>query len=165
MGDANAPVTMIEYASLTCPHCARFSNEVLPKLKSTYIDTGKVRLVYRDFPLNEAALRASQLTRCVPPQNFFGIVELLFRNQESWAFGADPVAELTKIAAAAGIDKTKFEGCLKDQAMADVIIARAQEGQQKYGVSSTPYFFVNGRKILGEQPYEEFDKVIQEALQ
>jgi protein-disulfide isomerase len=165
MGDANAPVVMIEYASLTCPHCAHFSQDVLPQLKATYIDTGKVKLVYRDFPLNEPALRAAQLARCVPPQNFFGMVELLFRNQEQWSLVADPVAELRKIAAAAGVDDAKFDACLKDQAMADTIIARAQEGQDKFGVSSTPYFFINGRKISGAQPFEDFDKIIKEALE
>jgi len=164
MGDANAPVTMIEYASLTCPHCAHFANDVLPQIKTTYIDTGKLKLVYRDFPLNEAALRGALLTRCVPPQNYFGMVELLFRNQDSWAFNADPVAELKKIAAAGGIDEAKFDDCLKDKATTDAIIARAQEGQDKYGVSSTPYFFINGRKISGAQPFEDFDKIIKEAL-
>ena len=110
-------------------------------------------------------LRAAQLARCVPPQNFFGMIELLFRNQEEWGFVADPVAELRKIAAAAGIDDAKFDACLKDQPMADAIIARAQEGQDKFGVSSTPYFFINGRKVAGTQPFEEFDKIIKEALQ
>ena len=164
MGDPNAPVTMIEYASLTCPHCADFHNNILPEIKKAYIDTGKVKLVYRDFPLNQAALRGAQLTRCVPAQNNFGMVELLFRNQDSWAFVADPVAELTKLAATAGIDATKFEACINDQAMTDAIVTRAQEGQEKYGVASTPTFFINGRKISGAQPFEDFDKVIKESL-
>lgn len=164
MGDPNAPVTMIEYASLTCPHCAHFANDVLPEIKKTYIDTGKLKLVYRDFPLNQAALRGAQLTHCVPEQSYFGMVELLFRNQDSWAFGADPVAELTKIAATAGVDATKFQACIDDKTMTDAIVARAQEGQEKYGVSSTPYFFINGRKISGAQPFEDFDKVIKESL-
>lgn len=165
MGDPNAPVAMVEYASLTCPHCANFHNNILAEIKKTYIDTGKVKLVYRDFPLNEPALRAAQLARCIPPQNFFGMIDLLYRNQEDWAFVADPVAELGKIAGAAGIDDAKFDACLKDQAMADFIVARAQEGQEKFGVASTPHFFINGRKIVGAQPFEEFDKVIKEALE
>jgi protein-disulfide isomerase len=164
MGDPQAPVAMIEYASLTCPHCAHFHNDVLPEIEKTYIDTGKVKLIYRDFPLNEAALRGAQLAHCVPAQNYFGMVALLFRNQDSWAFGADPVAELKKIAATAGIDETKFEACLKDQTTVDAIVARAKEAQDKYGVASTPAFFINGRKISGAQPFEDFDKVIKEAL-
>lgn len=164
LGDPNAPVTMIEYASLTCPHCADFHNDVLPQIKKAYIETGKLKLVYRDFPLNQAALRGAQLTHCVAPQNYFGMLELLFRNQESWAFTADPVGELEKLGATAGIDAAKFEACINDKPMTEGIIARAQEGQDKYGVSSTPYFFINGRKISGAQPFEDFDKVIQDAL-
>lgn len=165
LGDPDAPVTMIEYASLTCPHCADFHNNVLPEIKKAYVETGKLKLVFRDFPLNQAALRGAQLTHCVPAQNYFGMLELLFRNQESWAFTADPVAELKKLGATAGIDAAKFEACINDQPMTEAIIARAQEGEEKYGVASTPYFFINGRKISGAQPFEDFDKVIKDALQ
>lgn len=164
LGDANAPVTIIEFASLTCPHCADFHTNVLPQLKTAYIDTGKAKLVYRDYPLNQPALHGAQLAHCVPPQSYFGMIEMLYRNQESWSSVADPDAELTKLGATAGVDAAKFQSCVADPAIRDRIIARAQEAEQKYGVNSTPSFLINGKKITGAQAFEEFQKAIDEAL-
>lgn len=162
MGAADAPITMIEYASFTCPHCASFHNDILAQIKSAYIDTGQVKLVFRDYPLDQAALRAAQLTQCVSPLVYFPIVSLLFKEQGNWARSGDPLKGLAQIAAGAGLDQARFQACLDDKTLLDRIIARAQEAQEKYGVDSTPTFFVNGRKITGAVPFEEFEKMFKE---
>jgi protein-disulfide isomerase len=162
LGSKEAPITMIEYASLTCPHCAHFHNDILPQIKTAYIDTGKVKLVFRSYPLDQAALKAAELAECVSPVTYFPMVSLLFKEQGDWAHGDKPVDALAKIAAGAGIDQAKFQSCLDDKAISDRIIARAQEGQDKFGIQSTPTFFVNGRKIEGAVPYEDFEKVFKE---
>jgi protein-disulfide isomerase len=138
LGSKDAPITMIEYASLTCPHCAHFHNDILPQIKSSYID------------------------ECVSPLTYFPMVSLLFKEQGDWAHGDKPLDALAKIAAGAGIDQTKFQACLDDKTISERIISRAQEGQDKFGVESTPTFFVNGRKIQGAVPYEDFEKVFKE---
>ena len=162
LGSKDAPITMIEYASFTCPHCAHFHNDILPQIKSAYIDTGKVKLVFRSYPLDQAALKAAELAECVSPVTYFPMVSLLFKEQGDWAHGDKPVEGLAKIAAGAGIDQAKFQSCLDDKTISDHIIARAQEGQDKFGVESTPTFFVNGRKIQGAVPFEDFEKVFKE---
>lgn len=162
MGSKDAPITMIEYASLTCPHCAHFHNDILPQIKANYIDTGKVRLVFRSYPLDQPALKAAELAECVSPVTYFPMVSLLFKEQGDWAHGDKPLDALAKIAAGAGIDQTKFQACMDDKAISERIISRAQEGQDKFGVESTPTFFVNGRKIQGAVPYEDFEKVFKE---
>jgi len=163
LGDPDAPVTIIEYASLSCPHCADFQTEVLPQLKTAYIDTGKAKLVYRDFPLNQPALHGAQLAHCVAPQSYFGMLELLFRNQDKWAFGTKVDEELTRLGATAGIDATKFKACLEDEAMRERIVNRALEAEQKFGVNSTPTFIVNGTKLTGTHAFEDFQKAIDAA--
>lgn len=163
LGDPNAPVTIIEYASLSCPHCADFHLNVLPQLKTTYIDTGKAKLVYRDYPLNQQALHGAHLAHCVAPQSYFGMLELLFRNQGKWAFGTDVDGELTRLGATAGIDAPKFKACLDDAAMRERIVTRALEAEQKFGVDSTPTFIVNGTKMTGTHVFEDFQKAIDAA--
>jgi protein-disulfide isomerase len=164
LGSKDAPITMIEYASFTCPHCAHFHNDILPQIRTNYIDTGKVKLVFRSYPLDQAALRAAELTECVSPLTYFPMVSLLFKEQGNWAHGDKPLDGLAKIAAGAGIDQAKFQACIDDKTISDRIVARAQEGQDKFGVESTPTFFVNGRKIQGAVPYEDFEKVFKELL-
>ena len=162
LGSKDAPITMIEFASLTCPHCAHFHNDILPQIKANYIDTGKVRLVFRSYPLDQPALKAAELAECVSPLTYFPMVALLFKEQGDWAHGDKPLDALAKIAAGAGIDQTKFQACMDDKTISERIISRAQEGQDKFGVESTPTFFVNGRKIQGAVPYEDFEKVFKE---
>jgi protein-disulfide isomerase len=162
LGSKDAPITMVEYASLTCPHCAHFHNDILPQIKTNYIDTGKVRLVFRSYPLDQPALKAAELAECVSPVTYFPMVSLLFKEQGDWAHGDKPLDALAKIAAGAGIDQTKFQACMDDKTISERIISRAQEGQDKFGVESTPTFFVNGRKIQGAVPYEDFEKVFKE---
>ena len=161
IGSAEAPVTMIEYASLTCPHCASFHKETLPKLKQAYIDTGKVRLIYRDFPIDALAFRAAILTRCVEPERYFGMLEVLFGGQDGWSRAKDPMAALRRIGRLAGIGTEKFDACMTDKKIGDGILGTRLKASREHDVGTTPTFIINGRKITGAQPFEEFDKILR----
>lgn len=161
MGAADAPVTMIEYASLTCPHCASFHNETLPKLKQAYIDTGKVRFVYRDFPIDGLALRAAMLARCVEPERYFGLLEVLFSGQEGWSRAKDPIAALRRIGRLAGLGPEKSDACMADKEIGDDILGARLKASQRHDVNSTPTFIIGDRKISGARSYEEFDGILR----
>jgi len=163
LGSANAPVTMIEYASLTCPHCAKFHNTILPKLKADWIDTGKVRLVYRDFPLDAGALAAATIAHCAPKERYFPMVSLFFEKQNEWAVPEEWQDKLTKLAGIAGLDKAAVDACLADSARKDAIVKRAEEAQAKYAINSTPTFIINGYKMSGAQPIERFVEIIEKV--
>ncbi|MDH3240493.1 MAG: DsbA family protein [Alphaproteobacteria bacterium] len=160
IGDPGAPVTLIEYASLTCPHCAEFHNSVLPKLKKDYVETGKLRVVYRDFPLNAGALRASALARCAGRDRFFGFLDLLFERQAQWAFGPSPMAGLTEIAALGGLTEQDLANCFQDNKLLEQIALQKKEAEEKFGVDSTPSFIINGRKHTGGPSYEDLKAAI-----
>ena len=113
LGKADAPITIIEYASLTCPHCADFDKEVLPELKTKYIETGKAKLVYRDFPLDQWAMRAAMLARCAPADKYFSFIDVLFQNQITWATAKDPMAALEKIGKLGGVSSEQFNACME----------------------------------------------------
>ena len=163
LGSPDAPVTIIEYASLTCPHCAAFHKETLPKLKSDWIETGKVRLVYRDFPLDGAALAAAVVAHCAPPDRYFPMIGLLFERQDEWAVEDQWRERLTQLAGVAGMDKASVDACLADEARKNGVVETAEKAQATYGISSTPSFIVNGRKLSGALPIERFAEVIEEA--
>jgi protein-disulfide isomerase len=163
LGSSDAPVTIIEYASLTCPHCAAFHRETLPKLKSDWIETGKVRLVYRDFPLDGAALAAAVVAHCAPPDRYFPMIGLLFERQDEWAVEDQWRERLTQLAGVAGMDKASVDACLADEARKNGVVETAEKAQATYGISSTPSFIVNGRKLSGALPIERFAEVIEEA--
>jgi protein-disulfide isomerase len=163
LGKADAPVTIIEYASLTCPHCAAFERETLPKIKENWIDTGKAKLVFRDFPLDGWALRAAMVARCAPPERYFGFIDALFQSQDVWARAAKPQAALGRLAKLGGISDDKFQSCMKDDKLADTVAAERLAAEKQYGVESTPTFFVNGVKLVGEQSYADFDKALTAA--
>lgn len=163
LGDAEAKVTILEYASLTCPHCATLHNEVLPRIKSEWIDTGKARLVYRHFPLDGVALRAAALTDCLPAERHYAFLDLLFEGQEKWARSSDPVAALGQRAKLAGLAQSEIDRCLADEAAMAKIMERREEGSKLYDVDSTPTLIINGRKLSGTRSYEEIEKVLQEA--
>ena len=164
MGRDDAPVTMIEYSSLACPHCAAFHRDVLPKIKETYIDTGKVRLVYRDFPLGGLALVAAMVARCGGREKYFGFIEVLFRSQAQWSRSDNPRRELARVARFGGISQKDFEACLVSEPLMTDIRERAADAQQKLGIESTPTFIIEGEKILGARPFEDFRDVIEKAL-
>jgi|SRR5579883_92982 protein-disulfide isomerase len=165
LGKADAPVTIYEYASLTCPHCADFAEHTLPKLKSEWIDTGKARLIFRDFPLDEGAVRAATLARCAPPEQFYAFVEALFHSQANWVSGRmDKVdASLGKLAKVAGMSDEQFAACMKDEAAKKGVLESRLEAEQQYKVESTPTFFINGTRLEGAQPLAEFEKALNAA--
>ena len=166
LGPANATVTITEYASMTCPHCAAFNETVFPKIKSEYIDTGKARYVFREFPLDIKAAAGSMLSRCIAKDDsgkYFAVTDMLFRQQNDWVM-KNTTETLTRIGKQAGLSQQGVEACLKDQALLDKIAADQKYAAEVLKVDSTPTFFVNGEKIKGETSFEEFDKRIKSLL-
>jgi protein-disulfide isomerase len=153
-GDANAPITMIEYSSLSCPHCARFQKDVLPQIKKDYIDTGKVKLIQRDFPLNKPAVQAAQLAHCAGPMRYSALVDVLFKTQDQW-LTEDAVEKLATIAATAGMDRPTFDACLANKDIEAKIVASRKAGEDAFQVNATPTFIVNGVKLEGEQTVDD----------
>lgn len=164
LGDSAAPVTIVEYSSLGCPHCAAFNDQTLPQIKKDYIDTGKVRLVFKDYPLGTTALAAALIARCVDPSRYFGFIDVLFRSQATWAASAKPLDDLKQMSRFAGLSDADFNACLENKALLQSIQAGAAQAQKEAGVNSTPTFFVNGHKIVGAQGFEAFKAVIDEEL-
>jgi protein-disulfide isomerase len=160
LGNPAAPITIIEYASLTCPHCARFANDVLPELKREWIDTGKAKLVLRDFPLDEPALRAAMIARCAPPSRFYAFTEMLFGSQEKWVLTKDYRDALARLAKLGGIGKEEFDACLANTTLENRIVEQRLVASQQLDVTSTPTFFINGSKFSGAPIAEEFNKVL-----
>jgi protein-disulfide isomerase len=166
LGPASAPVTITEFASMTCPHCAAFNAEVFPKIKSEYIDTGKIRYVFREFPLDIKAAAGSMLARCIAKDDagkYFAVIDLLFKQQNDWVI-KNTTETLTRIGKQAGLTQQAVEDCLKDQALLDKIAADQKYAAEVLKVDSTPTFFVNGEKIKGETSIEEFEKRINPLL-
>lgn len=161
VGNADAKVTIVEYASLSCSHCADFHHKVLPELKAKYLDTGKAKLILREFPTSDRGLVAAMLTRCAPAANATGFIGKLFDSQEEWAFGSgDPKPKLKELSLANGLTEEKFEACLKDQALFDKLVANFSAAGQKFGVNATPTFFINGKRLTDEATLPSFDKAL-----
>jgi protein-disulfide isomerase len=157
LGDEKAPVTIIEYASMTCPHCANFHETTYPELKKKYIDTGKVRFIFREFPLEQLAAAASMLARCGGKERFFPMVETLFQQQRTWAVQR-PLQPLMAIGKQAGLSEAGFNECLKNQQVLDGIEDVRKRAAEKLNVQSTPTFFVNGKQLRGSATLAEFEK-------
>jgi protein-disulfide isomerase len=164
IGRADAPVTIVEHSSLACPHCATFHRDTLPRLTKEYIDTGKAKLVFVDFPLGNLALAASMIARCAPKNAYFGMIEILFREQERWSRSREPLKELERIARLGGLSEKDVQTCLDNQALLNGIRARAAAASEKFGINSTPTFLINGAKVEGAVPFADFQKVIENAL-
>jgi len=164
LGDPNAPVTIVEFSSLTCSYCAKFHRETLPKIKKDYIDTGKARLVFSDFPLGRLAMGAAMVARCVEPERYFGFLEMLFRDQPGWATSPEPRKELERLARFGGLSSSEFNACLDNQALFQGIRDRADKAQARHGINSTPTFIIGDGKVVGAQDYEDFKKAIDKAL-
>jgi protein-disulfide isomerase len=158
-GDANAPVTIVEYASMTCSHCAAFHHEVYPALKKNYIDTGKVKFILREFPLDPLAFAAFMLARELGDKRD-AAVDLLFAQQKNWAFVDNPLDGLANVLKQAGLGQDKFDAVLKDKALYEKINAVRTRANEKFGVNSTPTFFINGDKFTGEISVDDFGKII-----
>jgi protein-disulfide isomerase len=161
LGNKDAKVTVIEYASASCPHCAKFHNEVYGQFKAEYIDTGKIRFIFREFPLNDAALAAFMIARSAPKEAYFPLMDIYFTTLETWA--ADPAKQLPEIAKQAGIGKEKFDAIMQDKDLVKKIIAIRDDGT-KFGVTGTPTFFINGEMLDGEQSLDALKAKIDPLL-
>jgi len=163
LGKDDAPVTIVEYASMTCPHCAHFHEATYPELKKRYIDTGKVRFIFREFPLDSLAAGAAMLARCADKSKFFPLIETLFQQQRTWAV-EKPIPPLLAIAKQAGFSEKSFDACLSDQKMLESIQAEQKRAADKFGVNSTPTLFVNGKIQKGGTSIEDLAKIIDPLL-
>lgn len=165
LGKSDAPVTIVEYASMTCGHCASFHTKVFPKLREKYIDSGQVYFIMREFPLDNLAAAASMLARCAGGEKTYPLIGVLFEKQEQWAFvRTNPVPELFKLAKQAGFTQESFDKCLTDQKLLEEVTAVRERANTKFGVSSTPTFFINGKRMQDAPTAEAFDKALAPLL-
>tara|TARA_R110002049_G_scaffold44333_5_gene130034 strand:- start:85846 stop:86526 length:681 start_codon:yes stop_codon:yes gene_type:complete len=166
MGDADAPVTMVEYASFTCPHCATFHTTAFKQLKADYIDTGKVKFIYREVYFDRFGLWASMVARCGGEQKFFGITDLIYKSQSEWTRAGEPAAiveELRKIGRLAGLDNEKLDECLQDAEQAEALVAWFTKNSEEDEITSTPSFIIDGKK-QSNMSYDEMKGILDEAL-
>jgi len=168
-GKMEAPVTIIEYASMTCPHCAAFNKDIIPLLTKEYIDTGKAKLVFREFPLDGAARMASAVARCFSGDQYFSFIDLLFANQMNWIKDFDGNQQITRediveglaqMARQAGMPREKVAMCADDEKNLAAVDANWQEGQTRYNVGSTPTFIINGTPHVGELTFDALKQII-----
>lgn len=162
IGNPEAPITIIEYASLTCPHCANFHANALPRIKKDWIETGKAKLVYRDYPLDKYAASASMIARCAPKDKYFIFLNAFYAQQKSWTSAQDPIKVLTQLAGLGGMSKVDVDACLANEALQDGILQMRLEGAMEYEVKSTPSFIINGMKT-SNLPYADFEKLLEDA--
>jgi protein-disulfide isomerase len=163
LGSPDAPVTIVEYASMTCPHCAQFQAKTFPKLKERYIDTGKVRYIFREFPLDPLAAGAFMLARCADKDKYLSIIDLFFGTQREWVV-PNPLQPLFNIAKQAGYNEETFNACLKNQQILDGIQNVRDHAAKVLNVESTPTFFINGKRVVGDVSIEEMEKEIKPFL-
>ena len=164
MGDANAPVTMIEYASLSCPHCAHFARTIFPDIQKAYIDTGKVKYIFRDFPLDGQALKAAVIAHCADKDRYYTFVKVIFDKQDAWDGQKNYLELLTNIAKLGGLSGDKINACLDNKAMEDEVIQSKLTASNSLDIKATPTFFINGEKIEGAGSADEFHSAIDKAL-
>lgn len=165
MGKADAKVTVVEYASMTCGHCKNFHTKILPDLKTKYVDTGKVRFIFREFPLDPRAFAASMLARCAGGDKTLPMISALFETQADWAYVKEnPTPKLFEIAKQAGFTQESFDKCLTDQTLLDKLTAIRTRAAETFGVSATPTFYLNGKKLTEPPTVEGFDKTLEPLL-
>jgi protein-disulfide isomerase len=162
MGPDTAKVTVVEYASASCPHCANFYKTTFQDLKKEYIDTGKIHFIFREFPHNQPALAAFMLARCAPKEKYFPMIDMFFTQQDSWL--EHPLEGLQKIAQLAGFTKESFDACLKNETVGKGVIEVRDKAEKDFGVDSIPTFFINGEEVKGETSIEDFRKAIDPLL-
>jgi protein-disulfide isomerase len=163
-GNPKAKVTIVEFASLTCPHCARFATTVLPEIKKNYVATGKVRFVFKDFPLDQLAMTGAMLARCAPADRGMKLIDIMFKNQLEWARAEQPITSLRAYAQLAGMDNAQVDACLQNAKLLQAIKDEQGKATSLYQVEATPTFYVGDEKISGEKTYEEFAKIIDKQL-
>lgn len=164
IGSPDAPVTLHEYSSLTCGHCANFHTGALPEIKKNYVDTGKVRVVFHDFPLDNLAFAAAMIARCAGPERHFELFDRLYQSQQSWARSDNPRAALVAIARFSGLSAQDVDACLQNEDLAKGIQVSSQNGQDLYAIQSTPTFILEGKKIQGALNYDAFKDELDKAL-
>jgi protein-disulfide isomerase len=161
LGKADAPVTIIEYASMTCPHCARFHAETYPTLLSKYVNTGKVRFTLREFPLDPRAAAAFMLARCSGDgDKRTAVIDLLFNSQQTWAYSDTPIDALAGLMKQTGMGDKDFQACLNDQKLYDKVIKEREDSAKDFGIDATPTFFINGKKYSGEMTVDALSKIL-----
>ena len=164
LGKQDAPVTIVEYASMTCPHCKNFHEGTLKEIKQKYIETGKVKLIFREFPLDNRAVAAAMLARCAPADKYFPMLDILFAQQQSWSTSQDPRIELFNISKNAGFSKESFEACISNADIFNGIKAMRARGGDKFDVNATPTLFIGGVKFSGELSYKGVSAAIDALL-
>lgn len=165
IGDPGAKVTVIEFYSLTCSHCAAFARGTMPEVEKDLIAPGKVRFVYHDFPLDQVALTAAMVARYLPPAQYYPFVSALLANQDRWAFarGINPTDEIWKLAALAGMSRSTFDQAIADTDLKNWILQQQQADQDRWKIDSTPSFVINGQKTAGEMSYDAFRKLLPDV--
>ena len=164
LGNKDAKITVIEYASMTCVHCANFHKQVYPKIKKNYIDTNKIKFIFRDFPLDKQALFGSVLAKCAPKDKYFDFVKLILTNQKKWISNDDAfMNKLQHIGKLAGLNENKINSCFKDEKLVDNIIKTRSIGEKKYNINSTPSLIINEKKYSA-MSYENFEKIIENLI-
>ncbi len=164
LGNKDAKVTVIEYASMTCIHCANFHKDIYPKIKENYIDTNKIKFIYRDFPLDKQALFGSVLAKCAPKEKYFDFVKLILSTQKKWITSDDAfIDKLKNIGKLAGLTESKINNCFKDEQIVDSIINTRTFAERKYNINSTPSFIINNKKY-SDMSYENFEKIIENLI-
>lgn len=164
LGPADAKVVLVEYASLTCPHCARFHTAVLPDIKKEFVDTGKIRYVYRDFPLDRLALGAAMVARCAGRDSFFGFIDTFYAAQGQWSRASNPISALGNLAKLGGMSQAKFEACLKDVETQNAILQQRLEASNEFKVQATPTVFVNGERYGGGMTLDQMRTLLNRKL-
>lgn len=164
MGPADARVTIVEYASLTCPHCANFHAEVLPTLKKDYVETGKVRYIYRDFPLDRMALGAAMIARCAGRDSFFGFIDTFYAAQGQWAQASNPIGALGNLARLGGMSQKTFDSCLENADAQNAILKQRLEAANEFGIQATPTIFVNGARYSGGMSLPQLRTLLDRLL-
>lgn len=164
IGRADAPVTVVEFHSLTCGNCARFHNDIFPRIKAEFIEPGLVRFLLRDFPLDRVALEAAAMIHCAGPERFEPLVTLVYAQKENWAHSPDPRAALRRFAALAGVAGERVEACWADPAFLRPILEMRQAAEREHGVNATPSFLINGRLHRGVLSFEQFSALVRPLL-
>ena len=164
LGNPDAKVTMIEYASMTCPHCANFHTKILPSIKKEYIDTGKVKFIYRDFPLDQFALAAAMMARCSNKDRYFAVIDIIFRTQRNWRSNPNPREAIAQIGKIVGMSAETYASCVGNKVIYEGMMKMRKEAVDKYKVQSTPSFVVNEKSVNGGLPLPELRKVLDAAV-
>lgn len=163
-GADNAPVTMIEYASATCPHCKNFHELIYPQIRQDYIDTGKVRFIFREYPLDPKATTAFMVMRCAGPERHSRFLDAFFATQNNWATSPQPVEAIFNIARSGGFNRAEFDACLANEDILNGFRFIYQQASGQFGVAQTPTFFINGEKVVNTLSYDQFRKIIEAHL-